>query len=132
MQSLTVVVGLLVAPDSFQWRSPEEYFDHPLDEKVDVFSLGNNMYSILTGLWVFYDEWDTAKVMERVKKGDKAYIDPRFKGKSLAEAKLAEIIARCHEYNPSDRPSIFEIVAFLREALNEVEKHGEESKIVNS
>jgi serine/threonine protein kinase len=45
-----------------QWRSPEEYFDHPLNEKVDVFSLGNNMYSLLTGLWPFYDEEDDQEV----------------------------------------------------------------------
>ena len=24
-----------------QNRSPEEYFDHPLDEKIDIYSLGN-------------------------------------------------------------------------------------------
>lgn len=105
-----------------QWRSPEEYFDRALDEKVDVFSLGNNMYSLLTGLQVFYDEQDTSKVQNRVKKGDKPYIDRRFKKKSIADAKLVEIIARCHEFDPADRPSIFEIVAFLTEALTEIEE----------
>ena len=37
------------------WRSPEEYKDDPLDESIDVWSLGNNMYSILTGLEPFYN-----------------------------------------------------------------------------
>jgi len=102
------------------WRSPEEYFDHDLTEEVDVFSLGNNMYSILTGLYVFYDEEDDEKVKERVKAGEKAYIDPRYKERSLAETKLAEIIDRCHSYNPEDRPSIFSVVKFLRDALTDV------------
>jgi len=102
------------------WRSPEEYFDGDLDQQVDVFSLGNNMYSLLTGLWVFYDEDDSDKIPERVKAGEKPYIDPRYKKRSLAEAKLAEIIDRCHSYYAQDRPSISEIVKFLRGALKEV------------
>jgi serine/threonine protein kinase len=48
-----------------QWRSPEEYFDEPLTEQIDVFSLGNNMYSLLTGLWPFYDEEDDSEMKVR-------------------------------------------------------------------
>ena len=28
----------------------------PLNEKIDIWSLGNNMYSILTGMDPFYDD----------------------------------------------------------------------------
>jgi serine/threonine protein kinase len=41
-----------------QWRSAEEYKDEPLNEKVDIFSLGNNFYSLLVGLFPFYDVED--------------------------------------------------------------------------
>lgn len=34
---------------TLQWRAPEEYADKPLNEKIDVWSLGNNMYTVLTG-----------------------------------------------------------------------------------
>jgi serine/threonine protein kinase len=34
---------------SIQWRAPEEYLDYPLNEQIDIWSLGNNMYSLLTG-----------------------------------------------------------------------------------
>jgi serine/threonine protein kinase len=105
-----------------QWRSPEEYFDNNLDEKVDVFSLGNNIYSVLTGLWVFYDEDDYWKMQHRLMDGEKAYIDPRYKERSLAEAKLVYIIDQCHEFDPEKRPSIFEVVEFLREAMEEVDE----------
>lgn len=100
------------------WRSPEEYFDRDLDQQVDVFSLGNNMYSLLTGLWVFYE--GDENVAKRVKAGEKPYIDPRYTHRSLAEARLAEIIDKCLSYYPEDRPSIFEVVKFLRNALKEV------------
>ena len=106
--------------DTIQWRSPEEYFDYDLDEQVDVFALGNNMYSLLTGLWPFYDEDKTKVAQARVKSGVKPFIDPRYlKEKSLAEAKLAEIIDRCYAHKPEDRPSIFEVVEFLRDALKQ-------------
>ena len=32
-------------PFSFQFRAPEEYLNKPLDEKIDIFSLGNNFVS---------------------------------------------------------------------------------------
>ena len=78
------------------------------------------MYSLLTGLWVFYDEDDYSEVQKRVKKGEKPYIDPRYTEKSLADAKLVEIIDRCFAFRPEDRPSIFEVVEFLRDAIQEV------------
>ena len=112
-----------------KWRSPEEYFDYDLDEQVDVYSLGNNMYSVLTGLYPFYDEESTKIAQNRVKKGVKPYIDPHYKDKSYAEAKLAEIIDRCYAFKPEDRPSIFEIVEFLREALREVRQGGDMKKL---
>eukprot|EP00536_Pseudo-nitzschia_multiseries_P008452 jgi/Psemu1/198075/e_gw1.214.32.1 len=110
------------------WRSPEEYFDADLNEQVDVYSLGNNMYSLLTGLWVFYDEENDKKVQKRVMNREKPFIDPRYKKKGLAEAKLAEIIAKCHSYVPEDRPSIFEVVRFLRDALQEVTDRTEDDE----
>lgn len=36
-------------PGHGDWRAPEEYYDKPLNEKIDVWSLGNNFYSLLTG-----------------------------------------------------------------------------------
>ena len=85
------------------------------------------MYSLLTGLWVFYDTDNDEKMQERAKEGEKAYIDPRYKERSLAEGKLAEIIGRCHSFKPEDRPSIFQVIKFLRDAWEEVKAmEGEE------
>ena len=46
----------------FQWRSPEEYYDARLNEKTDIFSLGNNFYTILTGVYPFYEERNEKEV----------------------------------------------------------------------
>ena len=80
------------------------------------------MYGLLTGLMVFHEAAHYGEVQHRVGLGEKAYIDPRYKERSLAEAKLIEIIDRCHEYYQEDRPSIFEVVDLLSQALEEVHK----------
>jgi serine/threonine protein kinase len=35
------------------FRAPEEYVNMPINEKVDVWSFGNIVYALLTGLWPF-------------------------------------------------------------------------------
>jgi hypothetical protein len=77
------------------------------------------MYSLLTGLWVFFDEPNTSQIQKRIKNGETAYIDPRFKDLSFEEAKLVEAIEWCHQYHPDDRPTAFLLVSFLREAVEE-------------
>jgi len=100
------------------WRSPEEYFDTKnMNEQVDVFNMGTLYYVLLTGRWITWDD-----VNERTEYGGKLYIDERYQTRSPAEAKLVEIIDRCKEYYPEDRPSIFDIIQELRQTLNDI--HG--------
>jgi serine/threonine protein kinase len=35
---------------SGSYRSPEEFLGEPIDEKIDVYSMGNNIYTLVTGL----------------------------------------------------------------------------------
>ena len=44
-----------------QYRSPEEFGSGILDERVDVYAFGQNIYTLLTGLWPYYDVPDTKK-----------------------------------------------------------------------
>mmetsp|Transcript_33674 Transcript_33674/g.81644 ORF Transcript_33674/g.81644 Transcript_33674/m.81644 type:complete len:541 (-) Transcript_33674:38-1660(-) len=100
------------------WRSPEEYKDEHLNEKIDVWSLGNNFYSLLTGMYVF--PWMEVKDAKRaIKAGNITYIDPRFSNRSREEARLVEIIKQCYIYDPDERPSIFKVVELLKEAVSE-------------
>jgi len=107
-----------------QWRSPEEYQDQPLNEKIDIFSLGNNLYAILTGLYPFYElKVSTMDVQAKVIAGDHPYIDPRWRNHSFAEGKIVELIDRCQKYKADDRIDSAEAVTFLRAAVEENNRH---------
>lgn len=112
-----------------QYRSPEEYNEDALDEKVDIFSFGNNIYALLTGMWPFYEIKDNISVQEEIKKGNLLYIDPIYLDPSsnvvvmYEERKLVEIMFKCWEYEPSKRVDIFEIVQFLEEAIENSPKN---------
>jgi serine/threonine protein kinase len=108
----------------FQWRSPEEYAEINHNEQIDVYSLGNNFFGMLTGLEPFWEEDDDYdKLRIRVMQGEKAPLDRRFfdPQRNLAESKLAEIIDQCHEFDPEKRPTIFQVVDFLQNAMTEVD-----------
>jgi serine/threonine protein kinase len=95
--------------------------DKPLNEKIDVWSLGMNMYALLTGINPFYDEMAAEVVQHKVVNGEKPYIDPRYRSRSSAEGQLVEIMERCWTYDADERPDIFEVVRLLKAAreLNE-------------
>jgi hypothetical protein len=96
-------------------RSPEEYQAGELDEAIDVYSFGNCLYSLLTGLWVFYENEDDAIVQEKVLTGKRPMIDIRYRNRSLEEKILVEVIEGCWQPDPKKRLDIFQVVRRLRE-----------------
>lgn len=101
------------------WRAPEEYLDLPLNEKIDVFSLGENILTIVSGLDPFPEEATAKNAARRIQEGEIPDIDDRIKRRSFAERKLAEIARRCFTFNPDERITINELVQLLREAVDE-------------
>jgi serine/threonine protein kinase len=91
--------------------------DKPLNEKIDVWSLGMNVYALLTGVNPFYNELTAEGVQQKVVNGEKPYIDPRYRSRSFAEGQVVEIMERCWTYHADERPDIFEIVRLLRAAF---------------
>ncbi len=102
------------------WRSPEEYQDLPLTESIDVWSLGNNLYGLLTGLNPLYDSESVETTQTRIIKGEVGFVDPRYSKRSKAERALVRIIKKCFEYEPGDRPTIFEVVQELQRAVEKL------------
>ena len=90
-----------------------------MNEKIDVFSFGNNIYGLLTGLWVFYDVDDDATVQKEVITGTTAYINPQWRERSYIESKLVELMEKCWRTKPGERIDIFEAVEQLREIKQE-------------
>jgi hypothetical protein len=83
--------------------------------------LGNSFFGLLTGLEPFWEEEDWDWVKERIKMGEKAPLDQRYREQSLPESKLVEVIDWCHEFDPQKRPSVFDVVQFLRDAMEELD-----------
>ena len=100
-----------------QLRSPEEIIDSPLTEKIDIYSLGNVFYSILTGLLVNRD-YTLSAAHSRIKRGIPEEIDVQFfESRSPAEQALVKVIQWCWTFDEEERPSIFEAVAFLEDEV---------------
>jgi len=107
-----------------QYRAPEEYAVKNLNEQIDTFSFGNNIYVMLTGLWNFYETDDDGVNQKNLINGQLPYVDPRWKKRSFGERKLVELMERCWIYDPFERISMFDAVDFLREAIKENEARG--------
>lgn len=107
-------------PAEGMFRAPEENIDAPLNEKVDVYSLGNVLYSVLTGIMVYVDR-GSDEAHRRIVDGktepipDSYYEEPSW-------AALAEVIELCWTYDVDERPTIFEIVEVLEKAV-EANRH---------
>jgi serine/threonine protein kinase len=110
-----------------------------LYEGIDTFSFGNNIYTLLTGLWPFYDYQSdrhhvqqSHRIQRQLLKGERAYIDPRYLSRSYAENKLVEVMEKTWEFSPNDRISIFQVVKALRKAVKDnktLSKAGEQKRL---
>mmetsp|Transcript_8714 Transcript_8714/g.15290 ORF Transcript_8714/g.15290 Transcript_8714/m.15290 type:complete len:368 (+) Transcript_8714:129-1232(+) len=97
------------------FRAPEENIDGPLTEKIDVFSLGNVFYAILTGKLVWEDyEYDerTRNIVEGIQQPI-----PDFYNELPSSRLLVRAIGACWTHDVEERPSIFKLVEFLEEAV---------------
>ena len=77
--------------------------------------MGNNIYTLLTGLWPFYEDEEYNEVIEKVVHHERPYVDERYRTNSFIESRLVDIMETTWEHNPDDRPDIFEVVQYLRE-----------------
>lgn len=104
-------------------RAPEEYKDEGLNEKIDIWSFGNSIYELLTGLSVFYHA-ERKKVPDMVINGETAYLDPRYRNRNFIQDNLIRIMELSWTYDVDERPEIFELLKLLRETKAESQRLG--------
>lgn len=83
-------------------RSPEEYADEELDEKIDVFSAGNILYTLLTGDKKWSD-YSTAEIKDFVRRGVVPVIELAI------DPGLVDVAYAAFEKDPLKRPSAMDL-----------------------
>jgi len=104
------------------YRSPEEFVPTNIGEQADTYSMGNNIYCLLTGLWPFYDETpyhSSEEIRGMIVDGKRPYVDKRWNERSYAESRLVDIMKQSWEPLPHNRISIFRMVELLKDAIAE-------------
>lgn len=77
--------------------------------------------TILLEQWPFYELSKYEEIQAKVLDRERPYIDERLRQRGYIERSLIEIMERMWKHKPKNRPSIFEVVAFLthvQETLN--------------
>jgi len=100
-------------------RSPEEYAYTVETEKIDVYSMGNIFYSILTDM----DPWEETsenKALKAVKAGNRPKVPSSIKSsEDFVDVALRKIMWNCWEHKPEDRPRARTAADFLYKKLSE-------------
>jgi len=113
-----------------QWRSPEEmkpYVDGRLvTEKIDVYSMGNIFYYLLTGV----NPWTKLEVPKKPTKdeindskreGGIPYLPDKYSNtKDPIKSVLRSVMHRCFQFNPEDRPTARELKNELDGVINQM------------
>mmetsp|Transcript_10335 Transcript_10335/g.23177 ORF Transcript_10335/g.23177 Transcript_10335/m.23177 type:complete len:546 (-) Transcript_10335:2253-3890(-) len=103
-----------------KFRSPEEYLYLGETEKIDVYSMGNIFFSLLTGAWP-YEDIKTKEAQKLIKTNHRPPIPERQKeSKHPLDIALLSAIDMCWAQDPSDRSTAREVEAYLEA---EISKH---------
>eukprot|EP00546_Thalassionema_frauenfeldii_P007700 CAMPEP_0178921328 /NCGR_PEP_ID=MMETSP0786-20121207/15500_1 /TAXON_ID=186022 /ORGANISM="Thalassionema frauenfeldii, Strain CCMP 1798" /LENGTH=313 /DNA_ID=CAMNT_0020595495 /DNA_START=419 /DNA_END=1360 /DNA_ORIENTATION=+ len=98
------------------WRAPEEYNYKQETNKIDVWSLGNVLYYLVTGERPFYSDKEAIKIVHA---GLHPKIDTlRKSGMDASKAAMIDAMEMCFVADPSDRPEAHQIMKVLKQALD--------------
>ena len=101
-------------------RSPEEYNYQEETEKVDVYSLGNVFYTILTDEIPFDDVSDMQAVKD-IKNGIRAKIPPRLlTSEDPVDIALRTVVEQTWRQEPQDRPRARTLADYLAKELEKI------------
>lgn len=106
--ALTSLISFLIFS-----RSPEEYSEAELDDKLDIYSAANVLYAILTGeeAWYDYGKTETQKMVMR---GVKPAIRDQYR-ETETDRVIANLTELAYKLDPRERISAAELVAALED-----------------
>ncbi|KAG8057623.1 hypothetical protein GUJ93_ZPchr0002g24490 [Zizania palustris] len=99
---------------TYRWMAPEVIEHKPYDHKADVFSFGILMWELLTGKIPYEYLTPLQAAVGVVQKGLRPTIPKN------AHAKLSELLQKCWQQDPAERPDFSEILETLQRIAEEV------------
>lgn len=99
---------------TYRWMAPEVIEHKPYDYKADVFSFGIALWELLTGELPYTGLTPLQAAVGVVQKSLRPTI-PKH-----AHPRLAELLERCWQHDPTQRPNFSEITDILQRMMKEV------------
>lgn len=99
---------------TYRWMAPEVIEHKPYDYKADVFSFGIALWELLTGELPYTGLTPLQAAVGVVQKSLRPTI-PKH-----AHPRLAELLERCWQHDPTQRPNFSEITDILQHMMKEV------------
>jgi hypothetical protein len=110
----------LVGSNPGTFRSPEEYAYEPETEKVDVYSLGNIYYAILTGKHPF-GGMKQKVAQQKIIDGDRPLIPKELQeNEDPFDQALLKVVDMCWKEDPPNRATARQVQTVLGQALKQL------------
>ncbi|XVF59855.1 hypothetical protein PTKIN_Ptkin07bG0309200 [Pterospermum kingtungense] len=107
---------------TYRWMAPEVIEHKPYDHKADVFSFGIALWELLTGELPYALLTPLQAAVGVVQKGLRPTI-PKH-----THPRLGELLERCWQQDPTQRPNFSEIIDILQQIAKEVADEGEDRR----
>ncbi|KAG5547591.1 hypothetical protein RHGRI_013330 [Rhododendron griersonianum] len=107
---------------TYRWMAPEVIEHKSYDHKADIFSFGIVMWELLTGKIPYEYLTPLQAAVGVVQQGLRPTIPKN------AHPKLAELLRKCWQQDPTSRPDFSEITETLQQIAKEVEGEGDDRR----
>merc|ERR1712087_237532 len=125
--------GFHVGANPGKFRSPEEYEYEEEDEMVDVYSMGNVFYALISGTMPFEGQKES-KAQKKVKKGIGPRVPDHVKEQAeedIAIQGLLHVMKKCWRHLPKERPKASNVRDELKGILDKISKERKEEELEN-